>query len=167
MRSAPRRAAEPWRNAAGKPHTACTSTRHVRTAPPWARGSAPRRPQRGRLAHPRRVTISIAVTLHCDSRRVPGCEWSYPLGADPAPDAIAARRRDADELGWTAVHVNGAMGHLCPVCNGARLAGADVRPLPTEPAALPRTIGEAAERAPAGHTPLARPHTLGARCARR
>ena len=44
------------------------------------------------------------------------------------------------------MHVNGAMGHLCPVCNGARLAGADVRPLPAAPAALSRNIGAAAER---------------------
>jgi hypothetical protein len=88
--------------------------------------------------------VSIAVTLTCDSRRAPGCEWSYDLGADPAPAAVATKRRDADGLGWTAVRVNGAVGHLCPVCNGARLAGADVRPLPAEPAAIPRTIGEAA-----------------------
>jgi len=41
---------------------------------------------------------------------------------------------------------NGQVMHLCPVCNGARLAGADVSPRPAVPAALPRTIGEAAER---------------------
>jgi hypothetical protein len=44
------------------------------------------------------------------------------------------------------VRVHGKLAHLCPVCNGARLAGADVRPLPAEAVAIPRTIGEAAAR---------------------
>jgi hypothetical protein len=92
------------------------------------------------------VTVSITVTLNCDSRRVSGCHWRYDLGADPAPAAVAAKRRHADELGWQAVRINGALAHLCPVCNAARLAGADVRPRPTAQAALPRTIGEVAER---------------------
>lgn len=92
------------------------------------------------------MTISIAVTLICDSRRGSGCERRYDLGADPAPAAVAVKRRDADELGWTAVRVNGRVGHLCPSCTAARLAGADVRPRPAAPAALPRNIGEAAKR---------------------
>ena len=92
------------------------------------------------------MTISVAITLICVSRRGPGCEWSHPLGADPAPAAVAARWHQADELGWTILRLDGTEVHLCPVCNGARLAGADVLPLPAEPAALPRTIGEAAER---------------------
>jgi hypothetical protein len=74
------------------------------------------------------MTVSIAVTLHCDSRGVPGCHWSY-------------------DLGWQTVRSGGKVGHLCPVCNGARLAGADVRPRPTAQAApVPTTIGEAAAR---------------------
>ena len=92
------------------------------------------------------MTVSISVTLVCDNRPAPGCEWGYDLGADPDPAAVAPKRRQAAELGWQAVRVNGALAHLCPVCNGARLAGANVRPRPAEQAALPRTIGEAAER---------------------
>ena len=92
------------------------------------------------------MTVSIAVTLHCDSRRVPGCHWSHDLGAHPAPAAIRARWREADELGWTILRDDGTERHLCPVCNGARLVGADVLPRPVEPAPVPRTIGEAAVR---------------------
>jgi hypothetical protein len=79
-------------------------------------------------------------------RRAPGCAWSYILGADPDPAPTAPKRRRAAEVGWTAVRSGGKLAHLCPVCNGARLAGADVRPRPAAPAALPRNIGEAAAR---------------------
>ena len=92
------------------------------------------------------MSISISVTVTCDSRRVSGCHWSYDLGANPAVAAVAARWREADELGWTILRDDGAERHLCPVCNGAWLAGADVSPLPTEAMALPRNIGEAAAR---------------------
>ncbi len=92
------------------------------------------------------VTISVAVTLKCDSRRVPGCEWRYPLGASPAPAAVAAKWRHAAELGWTTLRDDGIEVHLCPACNGARLASADVLPLPAAVPALPKTIGAAAER---------------------
>jgi hypothetical protein len=91
------------------------------------------------------MTISVAVTLICDSLRGPGCEWSYPLGANLAPAAVAARWRHAAELGWTILRDDGVELHLRPVCNGARPVGADVLPPPGEEA-LPRNIGEAAER---------------------
>ena len=90
--------------------------------------------------------MSVAVTLVCDSRRVPGCQWSYPLGTDPAPAAVAARWRHAGELGWTTLRRDGTAAHLCPVCNGARLAGANVLPPPAATSALPRTSGAAAAR---------------------
>src|SRR5687768_15661955 len=92
------------------------------------------------------MAISITVTVTCDSRRVSGCHRSVDLWADPAPAAVAAGWRQADELGWTILRDDVAELHLCPVCNGVRLVGADVLPPPAEPAALPRTIGEAAAR---------------------
>ena len=92
------------------------------------------------------MAISIAVTVTCDSRRVSGCHWSHDLGANPNPAAVAARWREADELGWTILREDGTERHLCPVCNGARLVGADVLPPPVEATPIPRNIGEAAAR---------------------
>jgi hypothetical protein len=92
------------------------------------------------------MTIAVAVTLLCDNRRAPGCHWSFPLGADPAPAALAARVDQAAEVGWMTLQFGGTAAHLCPICNGARLAGADVSPPPAEAEAFPRTIGEAAEQ---------------------
>ena len=92
------------------------------------------------------MTVSIAVTLVCDNRPAPGCEWSYNLGADPDPAAVAVTRRTAAELGWTTLRDDGTEVHLCPACNGARLAvwAADAK--------RPRWIAGAAGRRPGRRT---------------
>ena len=92
------------------------------------------------------MAISIAVTVTCDGRRVSGCQWSDDLGANPVRAAVAARWRQADALGWTIRREDETELHLCPVCNGAWLAGTDVSPLPAQAVTIPRTIGEAAAR---------------------
>src|SRR5688500_15151106 len=94
------------------------------------------------------MAISISVTVTCDGRRVSGCHWSYDLGANPAPAAVARKWREADELGWTIWREDGTELHLCPVCSGAWLAGADVLPPPVE-ATPPSETGVGGCKSPA------------------
>jgi hypothetical protein len=47
------------------------------------------------------ITITITATLVCDTRRGPGCLLDLNLGSGRDPTAVAARPREAEDLGRT------------------------------------------------------------------